>query len=310
MYKKLLVLTIAFIWNHTAPAATNISPSDALNTFNYCTPSQNERQCQKMSKYNSRAIIKQNYEQKSEQYCDNEIFNQQKCRDEFVELIRTGCVSEAYVKHLLFAGTPEQYDRTPANKRTYEYFPLCSNHAVMTFCKCGCFDKSVSILMESKENGSRQWTPVVSLTKDKSKLSLLSLAEEIEPNTDPKIKAHPSFGLIVGKQRSKNMYTIATTGSRSIKLTSDHPLLTENNRIVLAKDLKVGSKLYTTNGEVDHVAKIIVSNETLDVYNVETPASLSAVSEHLIFANDLIVGDLALQHTYVSEHANKKAREP
>lgn len=303
-----LTLLISFSILSTAVFSQGQAMS-AEEYLSYCTANQNKRQCQKMAKYDTRAKIKANYEAKGDQYCDNEIFNQESCRNEFAKLIRTGCVSEPYVKNLLFAGSSEQYDRTPREKRTYQYFPMCSAGAIMTFCKCGCFDKSVNILAEAKIDSVRQWVPIQSLVENKDDYSLFSLSEELKPRTSPLIKKHDKFGVLKGEGMKKHMVTVKTKGQRTIRVTHDHPLLTNGNRIILAKDLEVGTKLYSTDGEEDPVADVQTSVEIVDIFNVETPAKYSDVSGHLIFANDLIVGDLALQQSFVSEDANKKARE-
>lgn len=311
MYKRLtLIFSPCMITSIVAALLWTSQPALAdREGRNLCDMSkQDDRQCRQMMTYDTRGKVKSEYEKKNTNYCNDIIFGQDQCRRAFVKLIDRGCVSERYVAHVLFSGSVDKYNSTPREQRNYDYYPLCGDDAVITFCKCGCFDKSVNILAESKEDQTREWTPIPEFISNKNKYRLLSLEDFLNHNSAPKIKAHESFGTLVGNNLIKTMVTISTAGGRSIRLTDDHPLLTEGNRIILAKDVKTGTILFTHTGDTDTVSSVSMKKERVNIYNVETPASVDTTSEHLIFANELIVGDLALQQSHLSEQANIDAR--
>lgn len=286
-------------------------PSEEKSVSKLCSDKQTERQCKNMSQYKTRSSVHDRYKQMGGIYCNNEtITDQASCRRIFKKHLKSGCLTEPFVRDLLFQGTPFEYHDKKPEERTYDYFAICMDDPeyVVTFCKCGCFDKSVNILTESKTSGETEWTPIPKLVKNEEQFGLFSLESEIGENRTPETTVHSKIEVLHGKQKYKEMVEIHTLDGRSIKLTSDHPLLTSENKIILAKDVNEKTLLVSYEGDIDPVTKVVRTVETLDVYNVGTKAPIASTYEHLIFANGLIVGDMVLQQIHSSEHANIEAR--
>lgn len=302
----ILPLLIAFYSN---ALTGQIISDDHSQQLRYCTSKQNKAQCDKMMQYNTRSHIARRFKENSKTYCDNEIYKQESCRLDMKDHLQSGCVSTPYVRELLFGGTPEQYDQTPENQRNYEYAPVCIGRVIRTFCKCGCFDKSTKILVEDKLAGDKSWTPIASLVENPQDYSLFSLESINDSDAGINLKRHEVSETLVGKMKDKVMVEIVTESGNMIKLTDDHPLLTEGREIVLAKEVRVGTRLVGRDGLADKAAKVTVTREIVDVFNVGTDMKSKNPSDHLIFANGLIVGDMVLQNSHIFDEANKKARD-
>lgn len=277
----------------------------------YCAENQTSTQCKKMMRFNSREKVKQVYEKMDSIYCDEETkTGQAECRRIFERHKKSGCLTDVFIRDFLFQGTPEEYYRKKPEQRTYDYFANCSGDPeyVVTFCKCGCFEKSTEILVESSNTGARNWTPLPNVVRNPDEYSLLSLDGQYEPGEYAQKVPHSDFNVLFGRNKHKEMVEIHTKKGRTIKLTHDHPVLTSDAKIILAKDVTAAVSLVDYEGYSDPVLKVIHSTETVDVYNIGSSSPIAKYHDHLIFANELIVGDMALQQAFVSEKANIAAR--
>lgn len=97
------------------------------------------------------------------------------------------------------------------------------------------------------------------------------------------------------------MVRIRTADGQDVLMTETHPVVTANKGIVWAKDLLPGDRLLNAAGSTLISA---VSREAYDkgVYNLELAplpdSTLEPGVELAMFANGLLVGDLAMQDDY------------
>lgn len=87
----------------------------------------------------------------------------------------------------------------------------------------------------------------------------------------------------------KKIYKIKAEGKEPLLLTEKHPVLLSNGIMIQAKDLKETDSLLSVTGDVVAVEKIERMPFKQDVVNFSLDTE--SPKEHLIFANDLVVGD-------------------
>lgn len=317
--------TLSLVFSIVLAAATIVVPKTSLATDSvnvdmgslvtkYCNGPQNQRQCDKMMRFASREKVKKRYEDTNSKYCDeggDTTTDQAACRRIFKKKIANGCITEVFVRDFLFQGTPEEFYRKKEHERTYDYHPACVSdpEVLVGFCKCGCFDKSVNILAAERSNGPEVWTPIANLTTQSENYSLLSTNKDFEVGVFPERKYHDEYASLFGSQKEKKMVLIVTESGKKIKLTHDHPIIDSNEQILSASEVKIGTILVDFQGNPDPVTEVLSKNEKLDVYNVGSQKPIANFTDHLIFANGLIVGDMAMQRLRSFEEKSKLARE-
>lgn len=309
-----ILATIALNVPKTAYANDSLNADMARFVTKYCSDPQNQRQCDKMMRFASREKVKKRYDETNSKYCDeggDTTTDQAACRRIFRKKIANGCISEVFVRDFLFQGTPEEFYRKKEHERTYDYHPACVSdpEVLVGFCKCGCFDKSVNILAADGSTGQDKWTPIESLTKNSDDFSLISTTKEFEVGIFPERKYHDEYASLFGSQKRKSMVSIKTKSGKEIKLTHDHPIINSNEHIMSASEVKIGTILVDFQGNPDPVVAVKSKNEKLDVYNVGSTEPIANFTDHLIFANGLIVGDMAMQRLRLFEEKSKLARE-
>ncbi len=87
----------------------------------------------------------------------------------------------------------------------------------------------------------------------------------------------------------KKIYKIKAEGKDPLLLTEKHPILLSSGVMIQAKDLKETDSLLSVTGDVVSVEKIERMPFKQDVVNFSLDTKNP--KEHLIFANDLVVGD-------------------
>lgn len=200
--------------------------------------------------------------------------------------------------------TLEEYSYAEANFIA----PLCSPfdvHQYLGYCRCGCLARQTEVFIEQASGA--QWVPIEALPGHEDETKMFSLAASATMrNWDfgtPGLTA-----MTIGPEK-KPLVWVTTTAGQSIGLTETHGVLLATGYMAQAVELKVGDALVDSDGVPQKIVTIERRLADGDVYNVLTDAGLNDKPGHVIFANQLAVGDLYWQNILESEFRQVVIRE-
>ncbi len=158
---------------------------------------------------------------------------------------------------------------------------------VMGICPEGCFEANTEFFMLSKEGvvGSKSARDI---TKSDEIASLTSTSSLVEPEF-----ASRSIHNITSGPEELELYVFSLENDRSLAVTTFHPMVLADGRIIRAKDVNAGDEFVGIDGEIVVVENVSLRHTEEDVYNFWVDVDSS--QEHVIVAEDVLVGDLGLQ---------------
>jgi hypothetical protein len=200
--------------------------------------------------------------------------------------------------------TLEEYQYAEANFIA----PLCSPfnpQQYLGYCRCGCLARQTEVFVE--QAGAAQWVPIERLPGHEAETSMFSLSANATMQAwdfgTPKLMA-----MTIGPEKKPLVWVTTSTG-HSIGLTETHGVLLATGFMARAVELKVGDALVDVDGVPQEITAIDRRPADGDVYNVLTNAGLNNKPGHIIFANQLAVGDLYWQNVLESEFQQLIIRE-
>lgn len=180
------------------------------------------------------------------------------------------------------------------------YYPLCAKRKgqqqLVGWCTCGCFDPNAR-LFSLKKSGDSQWNKIRDILSNEKENQLLSLSDDATLSN-----FQTEFRDIVRSTKGpekKPLVFIHTSEGNTLGLTTEHAVLLWSGEMVAAKHLKVGQTLVSDFGTPIVLEKIEHKIIKEDVLNVLTTGKTHL--SHMIFAEGMVVGDLAWQNSLQSE---------
>lgn len=204
------------------------------------------------------------------------------CAEKRKKALALGCINREEYDELFFVGS----------------YPVCDFDLKLMsgYCPCGCFDQSVRLLVQG--GGVKfDWLTAGDITKAWYSTTIMAV-ESSSSLTD--LRLVPLKLKIATKgPEATQLYVISTKFGDGLKLTSNHPVLTQAGRMVLAKDLNMGDVLVGSQGESVPILAITRQDAEREVVNfaTDTREHLS----HIIVAEGVLVGDLVWQASYVED---------
>jgi hypothetical protein len=170
------------------------------------------------------------------------------------------------------------------------YYPAVTRtDKIAAVCKCGCFEASSRILIESPNGTTTQWVYAKDVKEDSKLVALNELSELSQPGlTSKPIKA------LTHGQELPALYVFSLSNGRQLKVTQNHGMLLSDGRVVEAKTLSVGAEFVGLDGSIVRVNNISFERTEHDVFNFEVDSQDK--SGHFIAAEGVLVGDLAWQN--------------
>ncbi len=177
-------------------------------------------------------------------------------------------------------------DKTTYNwGKTNGHYPVFIKRGkeIAGVCKCGCFEASTKILLD------HGWQKISEINEDHEIKSLSPNSSIILPDLIPsKIKT-----IVNGPQKSK-LFKFFFKGNGSISVTQHHGMVMSDGKMKTAKEVKIGESFRDINGKPRQITNIKRVKTNHNVYNVAT--SGKSTSEHIIAANEILIGDLSWQN--------------
>lgn len=218
----------------------------------------------------------------------NPTTEQEQCEAKRAKALRLGCISQ------------EEYNAL----RNFGSYPTCDyddDPQVMLkgWGPCGCFHPDTQISSFSSELGGDVDVKAGFITENHKSFEVYHLDQKSNlgkfnfektglriPTSGP--EAHP-------------LVVVHTVDGKVLKLTTKHPVLTSEGKMIQVKDLKESDQLMNMDGTAVRIAKIESEQFMGNVVNFMIDTDISKKNEHIIFAEGLAVGDLAWQSSLEDE---------
>lgn len=164
----------------------------------------------------------------------------------------------------------------------------CSICPELRTCTGSCFEENAQILSQNLD-GRIEWIPARNIT---SSLRLAALEEKSAINLpDIRMRAIKS---ILRSWTSSPIYTFTLDNGNDLRVTSNHPMLLSDGRVVKASTINIGANFKALDGSTVRVNAISTDQKEQYVYNFEVDAA--GAMGHIIAAEGVLIGDLAWQN--------------
>jgi hypothetical protein len=183
-----------------------------------------------------------------------------------------------------------QWDRTAGTLT-----PWTGNFYVVAYCVSGCYAPDQSLRFSDGdvnivEAMQARRDDLVTLTPDATLGDLTTQTSRVYSYTAEI------------RDAEHVIYKVTTASGGSLSVTSEHPVLTSEGRLVKAETLAVGDKLLKADGVPDPVTRVEKTTRFGKVYNIQ-PVSTERVANILI-AQGYLVGSARFQNDDV-EYMNR-----
>jgi hypothetical protein len=158
------------------------------------------------------------------------------------------------------------------------------------WCSCGCFhpDTYIGVVFSNGEAGYQKASTVA---YNRTRYDLIHLAEEASLSNFSFAQSPISLSTV--GDAYKPLIVIRTEDGVTLKITEKHPVLTSKGQMVQASQLRPADQLVTAKAR--HVRIVSVDREDYEGPVVNFTTESESQKGHVIFANDIAVGDLYWQ---------------
>lgn len=208
------------------------------------------------------------------------------CEARRLSMLKAGCISQ------------EEYETL----KKFGSFAICMDFGdgieLQSWCPCGCFhpDSMISVSIEAQDTAQ---TRAIEITNNPHKFKILHLSKNTSFSQFELTSSSVKFST-TGLEE-KPLVAIEIDDGRILRLTEKHPVLTAKGTMIFAKDLNLNDLLVDQNGKPIKIANLTSEQFDGEVVNFMIDEEISSMSEHVIFANRIAVGDLAWQSSLEDE---------
>ncbi len=175
--------------------------------------------------------------------------------------------------------------------------PTCRGTKLHTWCPCGCFAPETRLFGVNKSSAEADWISIREILENRQDHQILTLTDDAtlsDLQTIPREIRRSTSG-----PEKKPLVFINTSDGKALGLSEEHAILLASGEMVAAKTLKEGQELVSSLGATPTITQIERRTIPDDVLNVLTDGDTNL--SHIIFAEGLVVGDLAWQNSLQSE---------
>jgi hypothetical protein len=217
--------------------------------------------------------------------CSDKVMDPEKCALRRQNALDTGCI------------TQEEFDALTS----YNSYPTCINLTGETgldqlegWCACGCFHPDTRLAIDHAfSDTSPDQVPAKEIVYNRRKFLVKTLSSESELN-DMQLENHKIALTTVGRANKPVVY-IKTDDGSELTLTETHPVITITGKAIQAKEIRPGDAILRIDGNQAEVVQKDIINYQGNVVNLATEAGFKDFAGHVIFGEDLAIGDLTME---------------
>lgn len=171
---------------------------------------------------------------------------------------------------------------------------------ILAVCPVGCFEANTKILVEN-DDGTTNERPASQIGMSDRLAALDKNSDLYEPNLISK-----PLSLVTAGPEEYDLFRFKLSNGRALSVTQYHGMVLSDGRVVFAQDVKLDDAFVSSNGQEVEIVSIDRISTDLNVHNfkldVDTP------EEHVIVAEDVLIGDLYWQAPRSIENYSKMRR--
>ena len=208
--------------------------------------------------------------------CTTEEPSQGECASYNQQSLNEGCINQEELNDLNRFGSVAACSPDLHNPGKYK---------LIGWCACGCFAPDTALLTGAG------YLPAKDVAEGFKTLKILNLNLESHIQS-PQLNVSSIRNSTSGPEK-KPLVVIHTDRGQTLRVTELHAILTRNGEMVQARELKAGDGLVLSSGQITNVIQIEHQMTDGNVVNIAVEAENPI--EHVIVAEDILVGDLLWQ---------------
>ncbi|WP_186647237.1 Hint domain-containing protein [Fluviispira vulneris] len=199
------------------------------------------------------------------------------CQEEREYALKAGCI------------TQDEYNSLVG----YNSYPICDRKNILrAWCSCGCFEESTRIFSFEALTNDIGYIPIKKITADSKKYNVASVKADASLS-QLNVGLYNLISTTSGPEADP-LIVFKTQNGLRLAVTKEHAILLADGRMVAAKNVKLTDALVLANGRPIAIKSIESLKTDKNVLNLLTSGKSNL--EHTLFAEGLIVGDLAWQN--------------
>ena len=204
-----------------------------------------------------------------------------RCEDMRQNALRINCI------------TKEEYQTL----KKYGSYPTCNLlrgeglDMLDGWCACGCFHPQTKLTVIDKYSTEKMEKTIRDILTQKNHLYLVHL--NAHATLSDFSKHHSLIRLTTKGEEQRHLIKLTTNTNNMLMVTPTHPILTSTGIMKQARSLLKTDRLLDQDGQVLYIQEIKTIHYQQSVMNLATEAKHN--NEHIIFANNIAVGDLFWQ---------------
>lgn len=171
---------------------------------------------------------------------------------------------------------------------------------IASVCPQGCFEASTNILVQGTSGAFQEM-----LAKDIGKDHRLAALDKDSDLDNPRLVSKDVARLTSGAEKH-DLFRFKLDNGRTLQVTEFHGMVLSDGRVMHAEDVQASDTFISRSGEEVGIVSIDRVPTNLDVYNFEL--DVEKAEEHVIVAEDILIGDLFWQSPKSVESYSKKLR--
>ena len=203
--------------------------------------------------------------------------DQSACSEENDAALQSGCI------------TREEYNKL----ESYGSYAICnSRNTLKGWCACGCFAPGTRIFSKEVTTTKNDYFNISNIVSNMKSYKVYTL-DNNSSLSDIKTKS-VNIKMTTSGAEKDPLITFITENRQKLTVTKEHAILLSNGNMVAAKNVKNTDKLVQADGKPVGISQIENTIINDNVLNILTDGKTGI--EHTLFAEGLVVGDLAWQN--------------
>lgn len=195
--------------------------------------------------------------------------------------------------------TQEEYQTL----KDFGSFPTCvpedGTWILLGWCSCGCFAEDTLISVFEKEN--QQFKEISASTLAHHRQSYEAVHLTSNSTLSQFEYGNSNIRITTEGLEKQPIVVIETENGRKLRVTEKHPILTQRGSMVQAKDLQIEDGVISQEGIPLKISSLRLESYCGNVINFMVDQPISSHLEHVVFANQIAVGDLGWQSSLEDE---------
>lgn len=171
---------------------------------------------------------------------------------------------------------------------------------ILAVCPQGCFEANTNILVGTNNDTFKEVAAKNVKTTDRL------AALDKESSLDAPVLVQKEITKVTNGPEEEKLYRFELDNGRTLAVTRYHGMVLSDGRVVYAEDVALDDQFLDSNGREISIESIDRVATNTDVYNFNL--DVATPQEHVMVAEDILIGDIYWQSPASTEAYSKKLR--